>query len=366
MWTQGKNSLQVEVVQLICETVLDDLKIPTSRRVQIVQRVTNHALLPVSGSGGLSFDHEEFLNYFLAMRLVEILKKHDTFSLQSFCEKYPLPGSVCLWIANIENWSFARSREVVGWFSEICQSEVKSSYLRQNLGMISARIAGRFADLKAFPGFVMNSMYFEGDSWKGSVLKQSSFSRCTFMNVDLSGAIWTHCRFAECNVDGLILDDKSRLDGTVFNLGCMVMGVLMRAADDDSRMKNYVPEQCQSQLERVGAIFEAEATQGPSLKPIAEETRKMIDSFFRIFSRNTGANENVLKMKLGARFTTFWKNLLPLLLRHGVVRKANYVGSGQQERLELCFPIETVLRAEDPLSVAPRNLKEFWEDLRER
>ena len=36
MWTQGKNSLQVEVVQLICEAVLDGLNIQTSRRVQIV------------------------------------------------------------------------------------------------------------------------------------------------------------------------------------------------------------------------------------------------------------------------------------------------------------------------------------------
>jgi len=231
--------------------------------------------------------------------------------------------------------------------------------------MITARIAGRFVDPMEAPGFAMSSMYFEGDSWKDSVLRDSSFDRCTFMNIDLSGASWADCRLVECNIDGLILDDKSRLTGTQFDPACVVMGVLMRAADDDSRMKNYIPEQCQAQLARIGAIFLDEAIPGPSLTPIPEEMRRMLEAFFRIFTRNTGANENVLRMRLGARFANFSKKLSPLLLRHNVVRKADYVGKGQQERLELCFPIETILRAEDPSSVAPRNLKEFWKDLRQ-
>ena len=365
MWTQGKNSLQVEVVQLICETVLDDLKVQTSRRVQIVQRIKAHALLPVSGSGDLSFDHEEFLNYFLAMRLVEILKKRDLYSLQKFCEQYPLPNSVCLWAANIEDWSYGKSREFVAWFSETCQREVRSSYLRQNLGMITARIAGRFVDAKDLTGFTMDSMYFEGDSWRESVLKNSSFTRCTFMNVDLSGVSWTNCKFSDCNIDGLILDDKSRLDRTIFSAACIVMGVLTRTTDDDSRMKNYVPEQCQLMLERAGAKIEEESTPVLTLAPIPEETRRMIDTFFRIFSRNTGANENVLKMKLGTRFTNFRRNLLPIMIKSGVVRKVDYDGSGQQERFELCFPIETILRAENSSAAVPRNLKEFWEVLRQ-
>jgi hypothetical protein len=208
-------------------------------------------------------------------------------------------------------------------------------------------------------------MYFEGNSWKGSALKQGSFTRCTFMNVDLSGASWTNCRFVECGIDGLTLNEESHLDGTVFDPACVVMGVLIRTAEDDSRMRSYVPDQCRAQLERVGAAFETETTPGPSLTPIPDEVRKTLDAFFRIFSRNTGASENVVRMKLGPRFTNFSRKLLPLLLRRNVVRKADYVGRGQQERFELCFPIETILRAEDSSSVAPRNLKAFWEDIRQ-
>jgi len=365
MWMQGKNSLQVEIVQLICEAVLDNLDIRTSWRVQVVQRIKAHALLPVSGSGGLSFDHEEFLNYFLAMRLVEILKKRDRFSLQRFCEQYPLPASACLWAANIENWSYDSARELVAWFSETCQKEVRSTYLKQNLGLITARIAGRFIDVVDRVGISMESMYFEGDSWTESILAHALFTKCTFVNVDLSGASWTDCRLVGCNVDGLILDGKSCLRGTTFDPSCLVTGVLKRTPDDDMRMKSYVPDECRAQLEREGAIFEDDEVVAPVSKPIPEQERKMLDAFFRIFGRNTGANENMLKLKLGARFTNFRKNLLPLMLRHGVVRKVDYDGSGQQERFELCFPIESILRAEDPSAIAPRNLKEFWTSMRE-
>ena len=257
------------------------------------------------------------------------------------------------------------SREIVAWFSETCQKEVRSSYLRQNLGLITARIAGRFVDRVDSVGFSMGSMYFEGDSWSESVLTSALFKRCTFVNVDLSGASWTACRFVECNVDGLILDSRSCLRGTTFDSSCLVTGVLKKASDDDMRMKSYVPDECRSQLEREGAVFEVEEVPAPALKPIPAQVRKMLDAFFRIFSRNSGANENVLRLRMGARFTDFRRNLLPTMLRHGVVRKVDYDGSGQQERFELCFPIESILRAEDPLSIAPRNLKDFWGSLRE-
>jgi uncharacterized protein YjbI with pentapeptide repeats len=364
MWTQGKNSLQIDVVQLVCEAVLDDLNIQTSRRVQIVQRIKAHALLPVR-AGDLSFDHEEFLNYFLAARLVDILRKRDTFSLQRLCEQYPLPSSVCQWAANLEDWSQSKSRELISWFSETCQRELRSSYLKQNLGMITSRMSGRCKDATGTTEFAVDSMYFEGDSWKESVLKGSSFRRCTLTNVDLSGAIWENCKFAECNIDGLVIDDKSRLTGTVFDASCIVMGVLVRSSDDDTRMKNYVPKQCQLMLERVGAKFEVETAPGLTSKPVPDETRRILNSFFRIFSRNTGANENVLRMRLGARYATFRKNLLPAMTRYGIVREVEYDGSGQQERFELCFPIEVILRAEDHAAAAPRNLKEFWESLRQ-
>ena len=83
-----------------------------------------------------------------------------------------------------------------------------------------------------------------------------------------------------------------------------------------------------------------------------------------MFNRNSGVTDNVAKLKLGARYSLFRKELLPLMLKHNVVRGTEYYGGGQQERWELSYPLETVLRAEDPTAAVPENLKEFWEQLR--
>ena len=110
MWSQGKNSLTVETVQLIAETVVEVLKIPTSVRVQIIQRVRAHALLSLT-NGELSFDHEEFLNVFLATHLSSSLKKKDKNALQKFCEVHPIPETVCSLAAGLEAWNLDEARE---------------------------------------------------------------------------------------------------------------------------------------------------------------------------------------------------------------------------------------------------------------
>jgi hypothetical protein len=74
--------------------------------------------------------------------------------------------------------------------------------------------------------------------------------------------------------------------------------------------------------------------------------------------------ENVAKMKLGARYSLFRNELLPKLIKYAVVRATEYVGGGQQERWELNSPLETILRAEDPVAPVPEHLKEFWNELR--
>jgi hypothetical protein len=86
--------------------------------------------------------------------------------------------------------------------------------------------------------------------------------------------------------------------------------------------------------------------------------------FLRIFSRSSGTTENVITLKLGPHLHLFNKVLLPALLKNGVIRSAEYHGSGAQERYELSFPIDTILQAEDPSGTAPAQLKSFWNGLR--
>jgi hypothetical protein len=367
MWTQGKNSLPVEVVQVVCETVLDELKIPPAHRVQIIHRVGAHALLPPEPGGDLSFDHEEFLNYFLAARLTQLMKARDNFGLQRFCELHPLPIASGLWAANAEEWSRQQAEDIVARLGKLTTSELRSTYLKQNAGTIAAQLATRLGNDEA-GAFEFDSMYFEGDLWSDSALKGSRFKKCTFIGIDLSNARWEDCSFESCDFDGLIFNERTQLEGCRFAGDCSVLGVLKRREGEEQGLKNFVFEECRHYLEELGAQFESAEPiklQVHPLKPVPKEKKQALDIFFRIFNRNSGVTENVAKLKLGAgRYSLFRKELLPQMLKHNVVRATEYTGGGLQERWELTNPLEIILRAEDPSSSAPESLKEFWKHLR--
>jgi len=366
MWIQGKNSLGIEIVQLVCETILDEIKIAPDRRVQVIERVKAHALLPPSelSPRELTFDHEEFLNYFLAVRLAELLKDGNAFGLQRFCERHTLPAIVGAWTMVITDLSPEGAASILERLNLMTRTEVRSTYLKQNAGLLAAKMTPLVASHPP-SSLTLDSMYFEGEEWKDSGVERVEFQKCTFINIDLRGATFKDCRFVECQIDGLAFDTKTRLPGTIFDLASQVIGVFQFQEDGSSLLRNYVPEHCIAILQGLGADFVApERPKKRAVKAIPDDKRQALEAFFRIFSRNSGATEQVMHLKLGTRLPLFQRALQPLLLRHNVIRFTEYRGQGQQHRFELNYPLDLILKAEDPDSTSPQEVKKFWEELR--
>jgi Pentapeptide repeats (9 copies) len=364
MWIQSTNSLPVEMIQLVAETVLEELGVAPSRKVQVLERVKAHALLPLGATmrtDHRAFDHEEFLNYFLAARVAELLRAGDRGRLQRFLERHSLPAITSKWVAMAEpSWTSDQARQLVGALSEICRSELRSGYMKQNAGVLAARLSPICGS-----GLEFDSMYFEGDAFQGTRLEGCQFRGCMFNEVVLTGVDWTACRFRECQVLGLTING-TRLTSCEFDEGCSVVGVLETLeANGDFRI--YVPEVCERLLTQRGATFtkpeEAPSRQEP--RPVPGARRAALTSFLRIFQRNTGAVESVIQLKLGQRMHVFETEILPLLLHHGIVKRTVYRGRGEQDRYELNFPLEVILSAEDPDSTAPAQVKAFWQELRD-
>ena len=203
-----------------------------------------------------------------------------------------------------------------------------------------------------------------GNCWKNADVADSYFQHCMFINVNISGAKFTRCKFEECQVDGLIIDGETRLDGSTFDSSSQVVGVLRKLEDEEASLKNYVPDECRVILQQVGSSFESPIDVVETIEPVRPQLRRVLDAFLRIFVRNTGVNEDVARTKLGTRYGTFYNKILPDLLKYNVVRLATYSGGGHQDRWGVNYPIEKILIAENPRSNAPSNLRSFWEKLR--
>jgi NACHT domain len=365
MWTLGVNRLSTSLLQIVAETIVEELGIPPNRRVQIVERVKAHVLLPINDSAPgkeHSFDHEEFLNYFLAARLIELGKSKQYGGLQRFCERHSLPTIVGRWMTFMAAWDPNQAADIINNLSTLTASELKSTYLKQNAGLIASQMA-RSCD-QPIRSLKFDSMYFEGDAWACATLEEAGFRKCTFNGIDLSGTSWKSCTLVDCRIDGLAYDRETDLTGTVFDAGCQILGVLQKYVADG--MRNYVPEECQRILEDLGAKVEKapELPFGPVV-PIPEESRSALNAFLRIFNRNSGAVDDVIATKLGVRLAHFEKYVLPLLEKYNVVKGTSYRGRGKHDRYELNFPIELILQAEDSTAQAPDNLKAFWSALRD-
>jgi len=365
MWIQGVNRLSTGILQVVAETVVEELGVPPNRRMQIVERVKAHVLLPVDNATPgkeHSFDHEEFLNYFLAARLIELGKSKRYGELLRFCERHSLPTIVGRWMTFMAAWDQSQAADIINSLSKLTSSELKSTYLKQNAGLLASQMA-RCSD-QPIRGLKFDSMYFEGDLWVGAALEEAEFRKCTFNGIDLSGTSWKNCTLIDCRIDGLACDGETTLSGTAFDVGCQILGVLQKYVTDG--MRNYVPEECQRILEGLGAHFEKGSDfLFAKVAPIPEETRSALNAFLRIFNRNSGAVDNVIGTKLGVRLPHFEKHVLPLLEKYNVVNGTSYRGRGKHDRYELSFPIELILQAEDPASQAPDNLKAFWSALRD-
>jgi Pentapeptide repeats (9 copies) len=241
----------------------------------------------------------------------------------------------------------------------MCVSELRSGYMKQNSGLIAGELAQvAVSDVK------FDSMYFEKEVLRASRLDRAEFRRCVFNDLVIVDCEWTDCNFKESEVLGITVQN-TRLDGCLFDGGCRVVGVLDGGGQDEG-FRTYVPENCERILTNCGAQF-PKSTLFPRrqpVPPVSDDRRQALEKFLRIFERNTGAVESVIQLKLGRRLSVLEKEILPMLLKHEVIRQTPYRGRGAQNRYELCFPLETILQAEDPESPAPTQLINFWQELR--
>jgi hypothetical protein len=65
-----------------------------------------------------------------------------------------------------------------------------------------------------------------------------------------------------------------------------------------------------------------------------------VEKCLHLFMRATELNEQSMRKRFGTRAAKFFDDVLPQLLSHGVIKRVQYSGSGQQQRFELGGPLQ--------------------------
>jgi hypothetical protein len=119
----------------------------------------------------------------------------------------------------------------------------------------------------------------------------------------------------------------------------------LRVDGDDGAM--FDPSSIRHVLIAVGLLQGQMPLDGVEPGIVSDEATKVLRRALRLYQRSSEINSGTFSTKLGAQASVFDNDVLPVLLRLGIVKDVQYAGRGTQQRYRLTVSPEEVQRALD-------------------
>jgi hypothetical protein len=342
MWQSGAESLLGEVVDFTADLFAESKGKDSFLRYQVVQRVKQHPLLKAAPDGKYEFDHVEFFHHSLGRALATMISGGvPARDVRHVLHIGPIPDFALETCAKYLKSTGVTLKQVVEVAQRAIGGDPRMSVARENMsGLLLDCIR-----LNPDEPCTVKEGLFGPDKLRAAFCKGITFDHCYFHRTDLEAARLEACSFLQCDFNGLCLDGEPQVMNTIMK-DCKVEW----ARVGDSTF--YEPDRLDALLSRFG--FRIERSDGASVTissdPLAQIGKPsdpemaVVERVVRLFSRTTGASESLLRLKLGNRGNRFCDEVLPELLRHGVLREVPWHGGGQDRRYSLNRSLEDIER----------------------
>ncbi len=311
MWNQETRQLDARSVRELAEWVLlaNDEGGPGSPIV--VQRMPTMAFLGTgSRPGSVTFEHESFFNYFLAIRLREKLASAQP-GLERFLGRSVLPNEVA-------------EHAVIGLDLNSNQAiqkaldQIQAAAMKPSLNGPTARESGGVIVLELLngsrEGVVVRHVDFPGGDLRRAQLVNVTFEDVEFRRTDLSRSSFVLCRaqgttLVEVTVDTgtTKLDFSGTVDLSAFRG--------LRVHSNQGTKVTYEPTEMASALAAIGAIHPLDT---PAVRKVDEEVLRVLDVLARGYLRSNPITVEDFKLNALKR-SSIWPGIEDALVRHGIV-----------------------------------------------
>lgn len=322
--------LSLEEVHLVTELFCESEKLTPQVSRQVLARISDHPLLSKAeaNSNALSFDHEEFRDFFLGEALGNFVAEGNMGDLQSVFRKGVVSEGVidaCLGVIKAKgvDWGTA-----IAFAQTALLTENAASYAKEN----GSKLIMRLVQQPGVVGVTIRAAYIYPEAFIGACINGAVFEKCYCHNAILRACQLMDCTFANCEFDEIEIGDDAVIKNTKL-LDCTVHSVSF--CSEDSAI--FSPAGMQQILIRSGFTFVGPAlTQDPNEGELVEDKQMALMSrALRAFQRSTGINESTLKLRLGKRAREFDDSILPELLEAGILCIDTYRGGGADRRFRL-------------------------------
>jgi hypothetical protein len=334
MWSSNTNNLRAEILDVIVDLFCDEKKMSAAATRQVKERIKQHSLIVATAASqpSYSFDHEDFQSFFLGEALGRALHHEQINDIRSLLSASPLPSGTCDEAIQFLRRAGGSIGDAISLISRLASTEPPTSFAKENSGALACRLLDG-ADSQV--AFEVDSIVFPADSLTGKSFKGCRFSSCRFMPLNLQFTSIFDCEFVGCRFERIQIDSSHTISNVRLH-ECEIDSLFIEETEEHI----FDPSTIAAKLISIGFSFPvAPAT---SANTRIDENLRLVERVARIFLRSTYVNEHFIAMKLGQSFAGFMQDVLPTLLRSGVVQEVPYLGKGTQRRFRLRASMQSI------------------------
>jgi hypothetical protein len=346
MWLSSTDSLRSDVLAVIAEVFAESRKKPPVVARQIRERLKQHSLLVSGGSAGaLGFDHEDFRAFYLGEAVGHAMERRSESEIKSLLQCGLLPRAAAdEAVLHVRRLS-ADIAASLAILQNLATVETASSLVRENCGALAIGMAEDAA------GIELKDMSFPEDALRGRSLSDLAIRDSYFQATSLAGSRLTRCRFHNCRFERLEVHADTQV--TVILQGCEI-AMLVRVERDE---QIFDPAQIRSLLARLGFEVQGLDQEKLPLDPAEhDEELWLVERVMRTFLRANQVNEDLIRAKLGVKAAQFFDDVLPRLLKAGMLELIPYLGHGSQRRFRMRVQMQ---KLHDALAECGGNFERF-------
>lgn len=343
MWQAKVDYLSREALEFIVDYFCETKRMSVLTASQARERIRAHALLiPSSNSANaLEFDHEEFKQHFLGEAIANVCitqLNNGRSTLLNIFRKGPLPTqATSSFLDAIKKIEVSTQYKIISLLVDVAQLDGQASFTHENCAILILRILNGMSETEcvikriAFTSYslreikltniIFDECFFAHTSLENSELRDLTFNECRFSKLDLFNPNVQRVILKECEIDSV----------SVLGSGLLLKPSVIRS--ELSKAGFTLLNQEQLEMEDATILVEPDAT---------------LDQFqrlFRAFGRTTTISDKLIHKKLGNGASAFIDDIIPTLVRGGILKELDHTGGGQKRIFSLDRPIDEISNA---------------------
>jgi hypothetical protein len=313
LWRTDCDSLNYETLMDITELVCEDAGHRPDVVHQCKERIIHHVLLSPEGNQRLRFCHIDFFHFFLGISLYNTLNEDKTaFALRKELDRKIYPYEAVRECVRRIRQERDRGATILSKLRSILKGLSRSTFINQN---ISELLLLHYDQQKEHVEF--ENLYCAAQVLDRVNLTDVVMRGCFFE--ELRAESLRACVFEKCEVQLLKMPRVSGcLSSVCFDEESIPLELQMESDDDVYELR--IPALIKTKLRAAGAKIVGEVLD-PTEKDFVEDDQVLL--FFKainLFNKRMSITENLLRTKLGVHYSQYEEMILPVMLKHNVLR----------------------------------------------